>query len=109
MGEANMLRIDATPRSQLAPARADTLTAARAEVISRLWQAVSYIEEARADLKGLRQSGERDAAMGAILMASTHLTIAAGVLVPQELAQRARSARKEPIHNGKAAKRLVAR
>lgn len=91
-----MLRLDVPkPESRLtATARADALSAFRAEIISRLWQAIAFIEETRADLlKHVPQTGAREVAIDEVRIASTHLTVAAGVLVPRELAHRARAAR----------------
>lgn len=77
------------PVSKLTP-EASAVCHPHAEIISRAWMAVAYIEELRVDLTRLvRGSPARDAAIGALQMATGHLAIAAEVLVPRELAQRA--------------------
>jgi hypothetical protein len=63
---------------------APPISAPMAEIISRIFQAVSFLEEVRTDLtKQVRQSASRDAAEGAVASALTHLTMGAAMLVPQ--------------------------
>lgn len=74
-----------------APARkddGDALSAPRAEIISRSWQAVSFLQEVRVDLvKNVRQSRARDMAAEAFDTAITNVVLAASLLIPSELAQ----------------------
>lgn len=75
------------------PHKKEAMSAPRAEIISRLWQAVSFLEELRTDLvRQLRQTGARDHALAAVQTASTHLTLAGGMLaLPTKLPRTLRS------------------
>ncbi|HEV8263739.1 MAG TPA: hypothetical protein VGQ06_02230 [Gemmatimonadales bacterium] len=78
------------PESKLAPKpehpTTDVLSAPRAEVISRVWQAVAYLEEARADLgKQVRKSTSRELAADVIKEAVTSLVRATLLLTPAAL------------------------
>ena len=67
------------------PPKADALSPLRAEVISELWQAVSYIEEVRAKLTAhVRTSEAREAASRAMTEATTRLVVAAQLLLPSD-------------------------
>jgi hypothetical protein len=106
--EIPMLQLDIAKTEARPAQRAATLSASLAENISRIWQAVAFIEEVRADLanaKTVQQYTGREASLEAMLMASGHLTVAASVLVPRELAHRARVARL--AHNGHSHKKLL--
>ena len=61
-----------------------SISAPAAEIISRLWQAVAFLEEVRADLTRLvRVSPSRDAAAIAITSGTQQLVLAAGILAPK--------------------------
>ena len=78
------LKLEANARKE----EGDALSAPRAEIISRAWQAVSFLQEVRVDLaKQVRQSHARDMASGAFDTAITHLVLGACLLIPAELAQ----------------------
>lgn len=76
------LELDNTPPTP--KARMTTLSAPGAEVISRLWQAIAFLEEVRSDLTGrVRQSPARDAASVALVSGTQQLIMAAGILAPK--------------------------
>lgn len=73
---------------------ADTMSPPRAEIISRAWQAVAFIEEMRSDLtKQIRESSAREQSAISLTAATQHLVIAATLLVPGKLTKGVRAAR----------------
>lgn len=68
--------------------RRESFSVPMAEIISRAWQAVAFIEEMRVDLgKHVRQSQARDLAVGAFATALSHLVMGAQLLIPANLKQ----------------------
>jgi hypothetical protein len=66
----------------------ETLSVARAEIISRCWHVLSYLEEMRVDLaKNIRQSAAREFAAAELVRATSCLMNAAESLVPNALAE----------------------
>jgi hypothetical protein len=62
----------------------ESIGAKRAEIISRLWQAIAFLEEIRADMgTGVRVSASRDQAGIAITSATQQLVLSAGILAPK--------------------------
>ncbi len=58
----------------------------RAEIFKRLFEAIAFLEELRADVpEQIRQSPARDAAIEALHRASNELLCGARLLVPQEI------------------------
>lgn len=69
----------------------DAMSPPRAEIISRAWQAVAFIEEMRSDLtKQVRESPAREQSAVSLTAATQHLVIAATLLVPGKMVRRAR-------------------
>jgi len=67
----------------------EALSRERAEVISRLWQAIAFLDEARTDAtKQIRQSAARDAAVEAMLDGTQNLVRAAAYLMPDTVSTR---------------------
>jgi hypothetical protein len=71
-------------RNVARPARAeDFFTPHRAELISRLWQAIAFVHEIRNDLgTNVRVSASRDSAADKIASATRDLADAAALLAP---------------------------
>lgn len=66
----------------------EALSVPRAEIISRIWQAVAFIEEVRGDLaRQVRQSKTRDAAALALTSGEQQLVLSAGILAPKATRQ----------------------
>jgi hypothetical protein len=64
----------------------ESIGAKRAEIISRLWQAIAFLEEVRADLgNGVRMSPAREQASIAITSSTQQLVLAAGILAPKSM------------------------
>lgn len=59
-----------------------------AEYLSRLWQAVSFLEEARANLSRIRQSTSRDISSSTLRDAIQLIVFAADVMVPEAMRRR---------------------
>jgi len=88
------------PSNSLAP---EALSVPRAEIISRIWQAVAFLEEVRGDLaRQVRQSKTRDAAAVALTSGEQQLVLSAGILAPK--AARIGGKRTEKVTELKAAR-----